>query len=222
MAHDSRDAFGNSTPGTSDRGAAGGQFVINLCSLPAPITVPQPRASRLSRYTFFLSHGWEDGRRQYRLQMGYFGSPAEADKWLATLKRVYPSAHVAKAPDSQPDLMSTTQRLRIIDIGRVGASAVAAHAPAPADSRTSRPPVGRPTAVPSAAVSERHANPGAPTRRTEPRPEPTLEDTLNELRTSGFDMGPEDDLNATGVRHLRVEVQQTSRARQVTGVRTRK
>src|SRR4030088_1095771 len=97
-----------------------GRFVINLCSLAAPITIPQPRASRLTRFSFFLSHYWENDRRQYRLLMGYFASPAEADKWLATLRRVYPQAFVSEAPDVQPDLMSNTQALRILEIGQVG------------------------------------------------------------------------------------------------------
>jgi hypothetical protein len=95
------------------------QFVINLCSLAAPITIPQPRASRLTRFSFFLSHYWEDGHRHYRLLMGYFPTVAEADKWLATLKKVYPQAFVSEAPDKQPDLMSDTQALRIREIGQV-------------------------------------------------------------------------------------------------------
>jgi hypothetical protein len=95
------------------------RLVINLCSLDTPITVPQPRATRLARYSFFLSHSWENGRRHYHLHMGYFSSPAEADKWLVTLKRVYPEAHVSDAPESQPDLMSSTQRLRVLAIGDV-------------------------------------------------------------------------------------------------------
>jgi hypothetical protein len=101
-------------------GSSSRQFVINLCSLDSPITVPQPRAPRLTRYSFFLSHSWENGRRQYHLHMGYFNSAAEADKWLMTLKRVYPTAHVGEAPESQPDLMSSTQRLRVLAIGDVG------------------------------------------------------------------------------------------------------
>jgi len=96
------------------------RFVINLCSMDTPITVPQPRASRLVRYSFFLSHSWENNRRQYHLHMGYFNTTTEADKWLATLKRVYPNAHVSEAPESQPDLMSSTQRLRVLAIGDVG------------------------------------------------------------------------------------------------------
>src|SRR3954447_27046378 len=92
------------------------RFVINLCSLPTPITIPQPRASRLTRFSFFLNHYWQDGRRQYRLLMGYFASVAEADKWLNTLKKVYPQAFVGPAPDAQPDLLSSTQALRVLEI----------------------------------------------------------------------------------------------------------
>ena len=98
------------------------QYVISLCSLAAPITVPQPRASRLTRYSFFLSHSREHGRRQYHLHMGYFNTMAEAEKWLVTLKRVYPEAQVTEAPASQPELMSTTQRLRVLAIGDVGSA----------------------------------------------------------------------------------------------------
>jgi cystathionine beta-lyase family protein involved in aluminum resistance len=51
--------------------------------------------------------------------MGYFESVAEADKWLATLKKVYPQAFVSEAPHSQPDMMSNTHALRILQIGQV-------------------------------------------------------------------------------------------------------
>src|ERR1700742_2628417 len=95
------------------------RWVLNLCSLAAPMEIPQPRASRLTRFRFFLNHYQEDGRRQYRLLMGYFASVAEADKWLATLKKVYPQAFVSEAPQSQPDLMSNTQALRILQLGQV-------------------------------------------------------------------------------------------------------
>jgi hypothetical protein len=103
-----------------DNSSSSMRFVINLCSLETPIMVPQPRAPRLTRYSFFITHSWENGRRHYHLHMGYFGSAAEADKWLVTLKRVYPEAHVGEAPESQPDLMSSTQRLRVLAIGDVG------------------------------------------------------------------------------------------------------
>lgn len=112
------------------------RFVINLCSLAAPITIPQPRASRLTRFSFFLSHYREADRRQYRLLMGYFASVAEANKWLATLKRVYPQAFVSEAPEVQPDLMSNTQALRILEVGPVGSVSQRADRVSEVNSRT--------------------------------------------------------------------------------------
>jgi hypothetical protein len=199
--------------------------VINLCTLAAPITVPQPRASRLTRFSFFLSHFWADGRRQYRLHMGYFHGSAEAEKWLLTLKRVYPNAHVSEAPERQPELMSQTQRLRVLAIGQV-----VQHLGGADDVRDSNTANGRSTQQHRDALQSPASKESPPREPTSVQPSarrssPSLEDTLNELRTSEFDMGgDDDDLNATGVRHLRVEVQKDKprpRPAQRPGSRTR-
>ena len=181
-------------------------FVINLCTLTAPITVPQPRASRLNRYSFFLSRDWVNGQRQYRLHMGYFTSTAEAEKWLTTLKRVYPDAYIGVAPEAQPDLMGDTERLRILNIGQVGGAGNSTpgvgnshdggNANAPLHGQQA--PRGLPA---SRELFVRDTGKG-PARRNRP----SLEDTLDELRTSEFDMGADDDSNSTGVRHLRIDV----------------
>ncbi len=189
------------------------RWVINLCSLAAPMAIPQPRASRLTRFSFFLSHYQEAGRRQYRLLMGYFASVAEADKWLATLKKIYPHAFVSEAPFSQPDLMSNTQALRILEVGRVGSVQPTAEQPRGVNTRAPR----RVQELAPAAKGP------APVRKSHPGGG-TLEDTLEELRMSEFNMGGDDDLNSTGVRHLRFEVQKdpvTSPPRRI-GSHTRK
>ena len=172
------------------------RWVIHLCSLTAPMAIPQPRAPRLARFSFFLSHYQQDGRRLYRLLMGYFASVAEADKWLATLAKVYPQAFVSEAPQLQPDAMSNTQSLRILQLGQVEI--------VPRD--TGRWSGGN--LRPPAVVQERAA------RRKGPEPAgksnfggTTLEDTLEELRMSEFNMSSDDDPDSTGVRHLRIEVQ---------------
>ncbi len=193
------------------------RWVINLCSLAAPLAIPQPRASRLARFSFFLSHYWEDGRRHYRLLMGYFPSTAEADKWLATLQRVYPQACVIEAPDVQPDLMSNTRTLRILEIGqigRVGSVSGGADRVSEVNSRTRE------------RIQEREAAGGGRPPVSKPYPSGgTLEDTLEELRTSEFNLGDDDDPDSTGVRHLRIEVQKDPIAgppRRRTGSHTRK
>jgi hypothetical protein len=96
-----------------------GRFVINLCPVVAPITIPQPRASQLTRFHFFFSHCWEDGRRRYRLNLGFFQTIVEAQKWHAILTRIYPDAFVIESPAAQPDLLVNTQVLRMLETGSV-------------------------------------------------------------------------------------------------------
>jgi hypothetical protein len=190
------------------------RWVINLCSLAAPMAIPQPRASRLARYSFFLSHYHEEGRRHFRLVMGYFASVAEADKWLTTLKKIYPQAFVSEAPQSQPELMSNTQALRILQLGQV---ADVQHGMDRGREINSRTPHG---VQARAAQGKEPAHVGKSNSIGA-----TLDDTLEELRTSEFNMGGDDDPHNTGVRHLRVEVQKrpvTRRTRRVGGFHTRK
>jgi hypothetical protein len=226
MAQESRHALGNVAPQTADQAGPAAQplFVINLCTLAAPITVPQPRASRLTRYSFFLSHFWADGHRQYRLHMGHFQSTAEAEKWLVTLKRVYPSAYVSEAPQAQPDLMGTTQRLRVLQIGQIGDSHDRPHGVGASNSLSSTPAQKRPGAVGSAPMPS-SVKSASSAQSSNHRGARSLEETLEELKTSEFDMGGDDDLNATGVRHLRFEVQKekpVAHPSQRSGARTRR
>jgi len=74
-----------------------GPFVLNLCSVPGPIAIPQPRSPDLTRFKFFCSRGWEGQREECWLHMGYFPTRADAEKWLELLRRVYPQAFVSEA-----------------------------------------------------------------------------------------------------------------------------
>jgi hypothetical protein len=74
-----------------------GPFVLNLCSIPAPISIPQPRSRNLVKYAFFVSRGTEGGRECFWLHMGYFASRDEALKWQTVLQRIYPLAFVTSA-----------------------------------------------------------------------------------------------------------------------------
>ena len=96
-----------------------GRFVINLCLVAVPITIPQPRDSQLTRFRFFLSHCWEDGRKRFRLHLGFFQTLTEAQKWHAILSRIYPDAFVSESPAAQPDLLVNTQVLRMLETGSV-------------------------------------------------------------------------------------------------------
>ncbi len=158
--------------------ASAGKFVINLCTVEVPITVPQPRSPELVRYRFFLHTSWEEGSRRHRLYMGYFTTREEAEKWLGTLRKIYPSAFVTVAPEVET--LSSSQIVSLLN----------------QPESTSTPP-------PAPAVTGRRAA----LRKSDP----SLEDTVNELRTSSaLNFNDEDTLSQTGVRHLRIEVQRAT------------
>jgi hypothetical protein len=99
-----------STPATAE-----GKFVITLCSVPTPITIPQPRSPQLMRFKFFLGQSLEAERKRYTLYMGYFTTPAEAQKWLGVLRGIYPEAFVSERLATQADSFSDTQVLSILE-----------------------------------------------------------------------------------------------------------
>jgi hypothetical protein len=175
------------------------RFVINLCSISAPIPIPQPRSSHLMKYRFFVSHCWEEGRRRYRLHMGYFPTVAAAQKWLDILRRVYPSAFVSEAPADQLDLLSNTEVLRILQ---------QPVAYLPERSAATREPVPAPRPAPPSSSPEKHDVKGDITARTRERQaRSALKESLEALGASEFDIHDDDDeLNSTGVRHLCVEL----------------
>jgi hypothetical protein len=165
-----------------------GKFVINLCSVAVPTTIPQPRSAELMRYRFFLHTCWEEGTRKHRLCMGYFSTREEADKWLGTLRRIYPGAFVGLSPEIQT--LSSSQVLSLLD------------QPAAREQSVS-PGSGAGSSAAAHPRTERH------------RSGPTLEDTIAALKVDTLEnLNTDDDpLNTTGVRHLRIEVQQEPRAR---------
>ncbi len=96
-----------------------GRFVINLCSVAQPITIPQPGDPQLTRFRFFFSHCWENGHREFRLNLGFFQTIVEAQKWHVILSKIYPDAFVSESPAAQPDLLVNTQVLRMFERGSV-------------------------------------------------------------------------------------------------------
>src|SRR2546430_708701 len=94
---------------------AEGKFVINLCSVDTPITIPQPQSPQLTRFKFFLSHHLDGSRKRYTLYMGYFATTAEAQKWLAILGAVYPNAFVSDSSAAPEDTFSDTQVMSLLE-----------------------------------------------------------------------------------------------------------
>jgi hypothetical protein len=214
--------------------AQAGKFVISLCSVAVPISIPQPRSPELMRYRFFLHTSWEEGGRRHQLYMGYFAARDEAEKWLATLRRIYPSAFVAMAPETTT--LTNTQIVSLLEhptpVSTPGAAGVrettgarpglqssAATGARPAlrsgDTTGSRPGLrSSETTGTHAGLQPREATGTRPALRAHEaragagRLGPSLEDTIAALRASAVDFNDtEDPLSSTGVRHLRIEVQ---------------
>jgi hypothetical protein len=74
-----------------------GPYVLDLCTMPGPISIPQPESELLRRFSFFVSRRHEVGRDTYWLCMGYFPTRGEAQKWLDLMRRVYPDAWITPA-----------------------------------------------------------------------------------------------------------------------------
>jgi hypothetical protein len=81
-----------------DERGKGGPFVLNLCTVPGGLSIPQPRSPDLVKYAFFVSRAAAGDDDSFWLHMGYFASREEADKWRERLHRIYPLAFVTPAP----------------------------------------------------------------------------------------------------------------------------
>lgn len=106
--------------------AAEGKFVIILCSVATPITIPQPRSPQLTRFRFFLGQNVEAGHKRYTLYMGHFPTLAQAEKWLTVLRGIYPDAFVSQQSAAPSDSFSDTQVLSILENRRTDHAATVA------------------------------------------------------------------------------------------------
>jgi hypothetical protein len=105
-----------------------GPFMLTLCRLTAPVTIRPPQTPQLKSFTFFVTHSREaDGSEGLHLNMGYFATLAEAQKWGQMLRSSYPEAIAVRAPDATPandeqpadsGAMTDTQVIRVLETRR--------------------------------------------------------------------------------------------------------
>lgn len=163
-----------------------GSFFLTLCPVAAPIPVPQPTSPGLQSYRFFFTRRGENGRERCWLHFGHFRAAAEARKWLEVLRRVYPRAVMRQVPQTHAAPPARESQRETLSDSQV-------------------------LALLEKSRSDDNRPHEASLPATQRRDEPTLEDTLNELRQSAYDgLEADGDLSATGVRHLRVELQKKS------------
>ena len=100
MTSASAKPVGSSNPNPVHRAQAGtDHFMLTLCQLAAPVSIRPPKSPQLKPFTFFMSRARQpDGSEQLYLHMGYFETLADADRWVAAVRRHYPNAFATIAP----------------------------------------------------------------------------------------------------------------------------
>lgn len=71
-------------------------FLLTLCRLNAPVSLPKPSSPHLARYSFFMSRSRDrSGAERLLLHIGYFQTRAEAEQCLRQLQTTYPKAIIS-------------------------------------------------------------------------------------------------------------------------------
>jgi hypothetical protein len=164
--------------GTGQSSAA--LYIINLLSSTTPMTLEVPYAPELEGFAVFRSRRVEDGRDRFRLHLGYFESPREAQRVLEVVRARYPAAWVALAPaDSMGSLDDTSAaQFKLIRHGRApapSAQPLAPVTPAKAAAPVSTPkptaasvPTLRATPVKATLVAPQSRRPATPSVAARP------------------------------------------------------
>jgi tetratricopeptide (TPR) repeat protein len=77
-------------------------YVINLAASSAPVAPDKlPNVALLRQYRVYTTPYVKDGKRWYRLRLGFFADEASAKLVLAKLKPYFPDAWVAEAPAAE-------------------------------------------------------------------------------------------------------------------------
>jgi hypothetical protein len=86
---------------TIEDGGNRGRYMITLCRLSKPVSLPPPRTPQLASFAFFTSCiRRHDGSERFYLHMGYFTALSDAQKWSQRLRTRYPNAIVTPAPSA--------------------------------------------------------------------------------------------------------------------------
>ena len=95
--------------------AGAGRFMVTLCTLDAPLSIRQPQSPHLKPFTFFVSRAYQaDGMERLYLNMGYFNTLADAERYAEITRRQFPSAFatlVPRAPSWSTGLQSPSSSL---------------------------------------------------------------------------------------------------------------
>lgn len=99
-------------------------FVINLCAAMTPIDLNAQAIAGLDQYKVYQVSRMEDGRRRYRLRLGFFANESQAEDVLSSVRGRYATAFTSCL--CEEDLKHATGYLKcsVQDLERTGRYAV--------------------------------------------------------------------------------------------------
>lgn len=146
-------------------------FVINLCASMTPIPALPKTLKGFEKYKLYQVSRQEDGRRRFRLRLGFFTSEADAEWVLNSVRSLYPTAFTGCL--TQEDLRFTGG-----DSPQMAAAIAAAPAPntPPAEPATRIKPAAHTTTstVSQAPAATIKTPPALPVKLPAPSPAPGL------------------------------------------------
>ncbi|MGD9841602.1 MAG: hypothetical protein AB7F79_00815 [Steroidobacteraceae bacterium] len=105
-------------------------FVINLCASMTPMPALPKQLKGYEKYRLYQISRQEDGRRRYRLRLGFFSSEADAEMVVSLVRSLYPAAFTGCAgSEDQRHVFDATA----VNAAVITPAATAASAPRPSE-----------------------------------------------------------------------------------------
>jgi len=95
-------------------------FVINLCAAMTPLNLDGSPLPGLERYKLYQVSRMEDGRRRYRLRLGFFTSESLAEDVLCSVRQQYATAFTSCLCDEDLKHASGYLKRSVRDLQRTG------------------------------------------------------------------------------------------------------
>lgn len=169
-------------------------FAINLCASMTPMPTVPKHLKGFERYRLYQVSKIEDGRRRYRLRLGFFTSEADAELIVGSIRSLYPAAFTSCLSDEDlryTDSLATRPRpAKAVETPKpvadpapsvtatpvVNAPARIQNISAPPSSPAAAPTATKtPVAVPAVAAPKTRMNQGGETKKPVAEPELSLE-----------------------------------------------
>lgn len=128
-------------------------FVINLCASMTPMPAVPKNLKGFEKYKLYQVSRQEDGRRRFRLRLGFFTSEADAESVLNSVRGLYPAAFTGCVTNEDLRYTGDAVPLRAVPVTAAPAVAQPVDKPVAAPSTARAPASGSGVAVASTPVA---------------------------------------------------------------------